>query len=85
MCRSVFPLELLPSLIKSFEQDQLPLHTRWCVGIDFGFDHPFAAVLIRRTLSQQVWVVDSFRMERSSAMCHVQHVSRSAHSSRLSE
>jgi hypothetical protein len=32
----VFPLELLPSLIKTFEQDQLPLSTRWVVGIDSG-------------------------------------------------
>ena len=71
----VFPLELLPSLIKTFEQDQLPLHTRWSVGIDFGFDHPFAAVLIAWDhITQQVWVIDSFRMERSSAMYHVQRI-----------
>ena len=71
----VFPLELLPSLIKNFDQDQLPLTTRWVVGIDFGFDHPFAAVLIAwDPMSQQIWVVDSFRMERSSAMYHVQRI-----------
>ena len=71
----VFPLELLPSLIKSFEQDQLPLTTRWVVGIDFGYDHPFAAVLIAWDhMSQQVWVVDSLRMERSSAIYHVQRI-----------
>ena len=71
----VFPLELLPSLIKSFDQDQLPLTTRWCVGIDFGYDHPFAAVLIAwDPMSGQIWVVDSFRMERSSALYHVQRI-----------
>lgn len=71
----VFPLELLPSLIKSFDQDHLPLTTRWCVGIDFGYDHPFAAVLIAwDPMSGQIWVVDSFRMERSSALYHVQRI-----------
>ena len=71
----VFPLELLPGLIKSFDPDTLPLQTRWCVGIDFGFDHPFAAVLIAwDNYQDHVWVVNSFRMERSSAQYHVQRI-----------
>jgi phage terminase large subunit-like protein len=39
----VFPLELLPTLIKTFNPNDLPSWARWCVGVDFGFDHPFAA------------------------------------------
>jgi phage terminase large subunit-like protein len=68
----VFPLELLPTLVKTFNVDTLPSWARWCVGIDFGFDHPFAAVLIAWAHDTgQLWVVDSFRMERSSAQYHV--------------
>jgi hypothetical protein len=71
----VFPLELLPTLVKSFNPDALPSWARWCVGIDFGFDHPFAAVLIAWTHDiQQLWVIDSFRMERSSALYYVQRI-----------
>jgi Terminase RNaseH-like domain len=45
------------------------------VGIDFGFGHPFAAVLIAwQHDTGQVWVVDSFRMTRSSALYHVQRI-----------
>jgi phage terminase large subunit-like protein len=72
----VFPLELLPAITKSFNPDQdIPTYARWCVGIDFGFGHPFAAALIAWAHDTgQIWVVDSFRMERSSAMYHVQRI-----------
>jgi phage terminase large subunit-like protein len=71
----VFPVELLPALIKSFNPDDLPTYARWCCGIDFGFDHPFAAVLIAWAHDTgQIWVVDSFRMERSSALYHTQRI-----------
>jgi hypothetical protein len=71
----VFPLELLPTLVKSFNPDGLPSWARWCVGIDFGFDHPFAAVLIAWDhQTGQVWIVDSFAMTRSSALYHVQRI-----------
>jgi phage terminase large subunit-like protein len=71
----VFPVELLPGLIKSFNPDDLPSYARWCCGIDFGFDHPFAAVLIAWAHDTgQIWVIDSFRMERSSALYHVQRI-----------
>ncbi len=72
----VFPLELLPGIIKSFNPDTtIPSWARWCVGIDFGFDHPFAAVYIAWAHDTgDVWVVDSFRMERSSALYHVQRI-----------
>jgi phage terminase large subunit-like protein len=72
----VFPLELLPAIVKSFNPDSdIPFYARWCVGIDFGFGHPFAAALIAWAPDTgQIWVVDSFRMERSSALYHVQRI-----------
>jgi phage terminase large subunit-like protein len=72
----VFPLELLPTLVKTFNPDSdIPSYARWCVGIDFGYDHPFAAVLIAWAHDTgQIWVVDSFRMERSSALYHTQRI-----------
>jgi len=72
----IFPLELLPVMVKSFDPDQaIPTYARWCVGIDFGFGHPFAAVLIAWQHDiGQIWVVDSFRMERSSALYHTQRI-----------
>jgi phage terminase large subunit-like protein len=71
----IFPIELLPGLVKTFNKDDLPSWARWCVGIDFGFDHPFAAVLIAWAHDTgDLWVIDSFRMERSSALYHVQRI-----------
>jgi phage terminase large subunit-like protein len=72
----VFPLELLPAMIKPFDPDQaVPSYARWIVGIDFGYGHPFAAALIAWAHDTgQIWVVDSFRMERSSALYHVQRI-----------
>jgi phage terminase large subunit-like protein len=72
----IFPLELLPAMVKTFNPDSdIPFYARWIVGIDFGFGHPFAAVLIAWAPDTgQIWVVDSFRMERSSALYHVQRI-----------
>ena len=71
----VFPLELLPGLVQAFNPDTLPSWARWCVGIDFGFDHPFAAVFIAWAHDTgDIWVVESCRMERSSALYHVQRI-----------
>ena len=71
----VFPIELLPGMIKPFDPDALPSWARHVVGIDFGFDHPFAAVYIAWDhQSGAIWVIDSFRMERSSALYHVQRI-----------
>jgi phage terminase large subunit-like protein len=71
----VFPLELLPTLVKSFNPESLPSWAKWAVGIDFGFDHPFAAVLIAWVPDlADLYVIDSFRMERSSALYHVQRI-----------
>jgi phage terminase large subunit-like protein len=72
----VFPLELLPTIVRSFSPDhEIASYARWCVGIDFGFGHPFAAALIAWAHDTgQIWVVDSFRMERSSALYHTQRI-----------
>jgi phage terminase large subunit-like protein len=71
----VFPLELLPGLTRSFPLDAIPSWARYCVGIDFGFSHPFAAVYIAWAHDTgQIWVVDSFRMERSTPLLHVQRI-----------
>lgn len=72
----VFPVELLPAMVKSFSPDRdIPEYARWVVGIDFGFGHPFAATLIAwQHDTDQIWVVDSFRMARSSALYHVQRI-----------
>jgi phage terminase large subunit-like protein len=71
----VFPLELLSAVVKSFNPDALRSWARWCVGIDFGIGHPFAAVLIAWAHDTgELWVIDSFRMERSSALYHVQRI-----------
>jgi phage terminase large subunit-like protein len=71
----VFPIELLPGMIRSFDPDALPSWARQVMGIDFGFDHPFAAVYIAWDhQTGAMWVIDSFRMERSSALYHVQRI-----------
>ncbi len=71
----VFPIELLPDIVKPFDPDTIPQWAKWIVGIDLGFDHPFAAVLIAWVPdTDQLWVVDSFSMSRSSAMYHVQRI-----------
>ena len=57
----------------TFNPDDLPSYARWCCGIDFGFDHPFAAVLIAWAHDTgQIWVIDS--LERSSALYHVRRI-----------
>src|SRR5262249_1998915 len=57
------------------EGADVPSWARLCAGIDFGFGHPFAAVLIAwQPEPEHIWVIDSFRMERSSALYHVQRI-----------
>ena len=71
----VFPLELLPSVISAFDANALPSWARHCVGIDFGFAGGFAAVLIAWAHDTgDIWVIDSFMMQQSSALYHVQRI-----------
>jgi phage terminase large subunit-like protein len=70
----VFPIELLGGLIKEFDKETMvPDDARHTVGIDFGFNHPFAAVWIAWT-AQYLWVIDSFRVDRLTPMYHVQRI-----------
>jgi phage terminase large subunit-like protein len=71
----IFPIELLPAVVRAFNPDEIYAWTKLIVGVDFGYDHPFAAVLLAWSPStNQSWVIDSFRMERSSALYHVQRI-----------
>src|SRR5262249_14615829 len=71
----IFPVELLPAVVKAFNPEDVYSWCKLIVGIDFGYDHPFAAVLVAWSPStNQTWVIDSFRMERSSALYHVQRI-----------
>jgi phage terminase large subunit-like protein len=71
----VFPIELLPGLVRSISPDEIFSWARRCVGIDFGFTYPFAAVYIAWAHDTgQIWVIDSFSMARSSALYHVQRI-----------
>ena len=74
----IFPVELLPALIKSFDPNELPSWARWCVGVDFGFAGGFAAVMIAWAHDTgELWVIDSFHDEAV-----VRALSRAAHSQR---
>jgi len=71
----VFPIELLPTMIRAIKSEEIPSWARRVVGIDFGFGHPFAAVYIAWAHDTgNIWIIDSFRMERSSALYHVQRI-----------
>ena len=71
----IFPLELIPPCIKTFDPNRIPGWARWCVGIDMGYSHPFAAVLIAWVPDlADVYVINSFRVERSSALYHSQRI-----------
>ncbi|HSR75280.1 MAG TPA: hypothetical protein VLN57_01730 [Xanthobacteraceae bacterium] len=71
----VFPIELLPNIIKSFNDDALPTYARRICGVDFGFAGGFGCVYIAWAHDTgNVWVLDSFMMEKSSAMYHTQRV-----------
>jgi phage terminase large subunit-like protein len=68
-----FPLE---SLVRDFDADKdVERWAKWVVGIDFGFDHPFAAALCAWTPDlEKFYVVDGFKMQRSEAFYHVKRI-----------
>jgi phage terminase large subunit-like protein len=71
----IFPIDLMPTVVKTFNPEDIFSWAKLIVGIDFGYDHPFAAVLLAWSpTTNQSWVIDSFRMERSSALYHVQRI-----------
>jgi phage terminase large subunit-like protein len=71
----IFPLELLPGLVRPFNPDDLPSWARHVVGIDFGFAGGFAAVYLAWAHDTgDIWVIDSFLMQQSSALYHTQRI-----------
>jgi phage terminase large subunit-like protein len=71
----VFPIELLSGLTRSFDPNALPSWARHVVGIDFGFAGGFAAVYIAWAHDTgDIWVIDSFLMQQSSALYHTQRI-----------
>src|SRR5262249_25312968 len=61
----VFPIELLPTMVRAIKSEEISSWARRVVGIDFGFGHPFAACYVAwADDTGQIWVIDSFRMER---------------------
>jgi hypothetical protein len=68
-----FPIE---TLVGTFDPDNdIKSWARWIVGIDFGFGHPFAAALCAWVNdTDEFYVVDGFRMERSEAFYHVKRL-----------
>ena len=70
----VFPTELFPGMIKTFDPDSLAPWCRHVVGIDFGHTE-FAAVWIAwDPQAETMWIIDSFTMQKSSALYHVQRL-----------
>jgi phage terminase large subunit-like protein len=68
-----FPIE---TLMRPIDADKdVKGWARWIVGIDFGFDHPFAAALCAWVHdSDEFFVLDGFRMERAEAFYHVKRI-----------
>jgi len=68
-----FPIE---SLMRSFNPDtDIKAWARWLVGIDFGYGHPFAAALCAWVPgTEEFYVVDGFKMDRSEAFHHVKRI-----------
>ena len=68
-----FPIE---SLMRDFNPEvDIRQWARWCVGIDFGFGHPFAAALCAWVPDlDEFWIVDGFKMDRAEAFYHVKRI-----------
>jgi phage terminase large subunit-like protein len=68
-----FPVE---DLVRRFNPDtDVKPWARWIVGIDFGYSHNFAAALCAWAHDTgEFWVIDTFTMQRSSAIHHVQRI-----------
>ena len=71
----VFPVSI-ESLMRNFNPDSdIKSWARWCVGIDFGYDHPFAAALCAWVHdTEEFFVIDGFKMERAEALYHVKRI-----------
>ena len=74
----VYPIELLPTIIKNINADDptiIPAWARWCIGLDPGWDHPCAAVMIAwDEQTNHVWVVDSFSVTKTPMLVIAQRL-----------
>jgi phage terminase large subunit-like protein len=77
-----FPIE---TLVGTFDPDNdIKSWARWAVGIDFGYGHPFAAALCAWVHdTEEFFVVDGFRMDRSEAFYHVKRLAGLCHGLRI--
>jgi phage terminase large subunit-like protein len=68
-----FPIE---QLLRDFNPDtDIKSWSRWIVGCDFGYGHPFAAALCAWTHDlEEFYVVDGFKMERTEALYHTKRI-----------
>jgi phage terminase large subunit-like protein len=65
---SVFPIDEEKISIKAFE---IPWHWRHIVGIDFGWDHPFAAVeLVHDPDADIIYVIKCYRQKETTPVIH---------------
>jgi phage terminase large subunit-like protein len=80
----VFPFAI-ETLMRNFAPDtDIKTWARWCVGIDFGYGHPFAAALCAWVHdTDEFFVVDGFRMERAEAFYHVKRIASMCHGLRI--
>jgi phage terminase large subunit-like protein len=74
----IFPIELLPAIIKNINADDptgIPSWARWCIGLDPGWDHPCAAVMIAwDEQTNHVYVVDSFSVTKTPMLVIAQRL-----------
>jgi phage terminase large subunit-like protein len=71
----VFPFAV-EQLMRNFNPDtDIKSWARWMVGVDFGYDHPFAAALCAWVHdTEEFFVVDGFKMQRGEAFYHVKRI-----------
>jgi Terminase RNaseH-like domain len=71
----VFPVPIASLMREIDHEKDVRSWSRWCAGIDFGYDHPFAAALCAWTHDlEEFVVVDGFKMERAEALYHVKRI-----------
>lgn len=70
----VFPIPEEELMIEAFE---IPSYWARLGGLDFGWDHPFAAVeLAWDRDADQVFVINEFRMSQATPLIHAEHIKR---------
>jgi phage terminase large subunit-like protein len=71
----VFPIELLPHIIKPVDLDHIPSYSKMICGLDYGYKGGFACVLLGfQADTGDHFVVDSFMMQQANALQHTQRI-----------